>query len=168
MPLQRWQGAYGLTGFPLSEPDFVETLQIQPEFRRCTEEMRETQSRIPGNSSLSIQNCSDAVGWYVQLPSETGSADSKFSELFSKVLTGMDRRNSHGHLLSDNPRLRRRTALKRRPPRKADSPLIVDGCCIGLCGVPEALPVDCPAAQPNPATQQPPPGDPALASATAR
>jgi len=67
---QSWQGPERLPRSALGQPDFVKTLQVQPEFPHSCQKMSEMQSRVPGNGTLPIQDFGDPVGWDAQLPRE--------------------------------------------------------------------------------------------------
>jgi hypothetical protein len=66
--LQFGQRTDGLPRPLLSQPDFIKTLQVQPEFRLGAEEMSETQRGVAGDGPPPIQDFGDAIGWNTQLP----------------------------------------------------------------------------------------------------
>lgn len=60
--LQPGQRTNGLPRSPLRHPDFIKTLQLQPEFRAGAKEMTQTQRRVPGNGPPPIQDFGEAIG----------------------------------------------------------------------------------------------------------
>ena len=71
--LQCRQATDRLSHLFLSYAQFVQTLQVQPEFGRRPEEMRESQSRIAGNSTSSVQDFGHTIGWNTKLPRKLSS-----------------------------------------------------------------------------------------------
>jgi hypothetical protein len=74
----------------LREADFVEALQIEPEFSAGAEEMSEAQGGIARDRPLTVQNPGDAVGRHVKLAGQFNGAHAKFFHFFGQVLPGVD------------------------------------------------------------------------------
>jgi len=55
---------------------FVQTLQVQPEFGRRPEEMGESQSRIAGNSTSSVQDFGHTIVYALRFKGSCPAADS--------------------------------------------------------------------------------------------
>jgi len=54
-----------LDGFPsllLGETEFIETLQVEPEFGSCAEEVGEAQGCVASDGAPSVQDLSHAIG----------------------------------------------------------------------------------------------------------
>jgi hypothetical protein len=97
--LQRGQRTNRLPRSLLSQPDFIETLQVQPEFRTGAKEMSQTQRRVASDGPPPIQDFGDAIGWNPQLPRQLRSAHSQRAELLGQVFPGMNCSPCHGTLL---------------------------------------------------------------------
>jgi hypothetical protein len=68
---QAFQGGQYPNGLPCllpRHPDFIQALQIQPEFRRRAEEIFQAQRRIASDGAPSIENFGDAVCGNAQSP----------------------------------------------------------------------------------------------------
>lgn len=88
--LESRQASDRRTRFRFREPQLVQFLEVQPEFRAGSEEMRQAKRTVAGNCALAIQYSSNPVGRDVELPAEFGGAHAEFPELFGEVLAGMD------------------------------------------------------------------------------
>ena len=80
--LQCGQRTDGLPRPLLSKPDFIKTLQVEPEFRTGAKEMSQTQCRVASDGPPPIQDFGDAIGWNPQLPRQFRRADSQRAEFF--------------------------------------------------------------------------------------
>jgi hypothetical protein len=84
------------TRFRFREPQLVQFLQVQPEFRAGAEEVRQAKRTVAGNRPLTVQDSGDPIGWHVELPAKLGSAHAEFLELFGEVFAGMNCTAWHG------------------------------------------------------------------------
>jgi hypothetical protein len=80
----------------LGNSEFVQLLQIEPEFSAGPEEMRQAQRTIAGDGALAIQNSSYPVRRHLELPAEFGSAHAELGELFGEMLARMNCTACHG------------------------------------------------------------------------
>lgn len=99
-PFESRQGSDLLAGLPLRHADFKETLQIQPELRRCAEEMPKAQCGVAGNRSSAAKDFSNAIGWHFELASKIRSAETEFFQLFGEMFSGVNRGYSPTDFLS--------------------------------------------------------------------
>jgi len=85
----------------LRQPDFIKTLQVQPEFRTGTEEMgsglfktahyqemSQTQRSVAGNGPPPIQDFGDAISRNPQPPRQPRRANSQLAELLREMSPG--------------------------------------------------------------------------------
>ena len=79
---QRGKALDGLSGFLLSEAQFVQILQVEPEFGAGAKEMGEAQRRVASNGALSVQDLRNPVGGYVEIARKFRGAYSERSKLF--------------------------------------------------------------------------------------
>jgi hypothetical protein len=124
--LQFGQRTDGLPRSLLSQPDFIEALQVQPEFRTGAEEMSETQGGVASDGPPPIQDFGDAIGGNSQLPRQSRGAHSQLAELLGQMFPGMNCSPSHGILLMviDNLQVQGTERIFR--PLETNPPLVVD------------------------------------------
>lgn len=80
----------GLSRFSLSLSNFVQTLQIEPEFRACSEEMAESQSCVTCNCPATVQDFRDPICRNIQSSSQLCSANFEFLQFFRQMFSGMN------------------------------------------------------------------------------
>lgn len=54
--------------------EFVDLLQVERDFRPCSEPVSEAQRRISGDGAMAVQNLGHAIDWDVALVGEFGRA----------------------------------------------------------------------------------------------
>src|SRR5271165_6219463 len=105
--LQRRKAFDHLADFQLREPQFVQILQVEPEFRCGAEEMREAQSSVSRNGPLTVEDLRDTVSRHTDFAGKFCSAHAKCIEFFGQVLTWVDWCHWHNISPSDNQQFQR-------------------------------------------------------------
>src|SRR5258708_31477832 len=100
--LQPGKRFYRFPRLLLRHAQIVKTLQVKPEFRTRTEEVRQTQGCVASDGALPVQNACDAVGRNMQVSRQLVGAHGKLVQFFRQMLPRMYRGDSHAILLSDN------------------------------------------------------------------
>lgn len=88
--LQRGKTLDRLSGFLLSEAQFVLILQVEPKFRTGAIEMGESQRRVSGNGALSVQNLRNPGRGYAEVARKFRGAHAERSNLFGQMFAGMN------------------------------------------------------------------------------
>ena len=78
-----------LSRFLLSVPQFVEALEIQPEFRACAEEMRQAQSGVARDGACSVQDLRDPIRRDVKVARQFRGTHVELFKFLSQVFAGM-------------------------------------------------------------------------------
>ena len=81
-----WKSPYGRTRFLLCQAELVQLLQVEPEFGTGPEKVREPQRGVTGHRPLTVEDSSDPVGRYIELPAKLSGAHTEFPELLGKML----------------------------------------------------------------------------------
>jgi len=66
----------------LRETKFIESLQVEPEFRAGSKKMGEAQRRVASNGALPVHNLRDSVRGHVEFARKSRSAHAERLKLF--------------------------------------------------------------------------------------
>jgi hypothetical protein len=92
---QLGQALDGISSFFFGAAKLVQVLQVQPELRARSEEMREPQRGISSDGAGSIQNLSDTIRRHMDFAREFCRAHTECLELFGEMFSRMNGNDSH-------------------------------------------------------------------------
>src|SRR5204863_10027360 len=72
------------------QPQLIERLKVEPEFRAGAKPVTETQGRIGRDTALPVDDSGNAVYWHVDLTCQLCRRNTEFLQLFGKVLAGVN------------------------------------------------------------------------------
>ena len=87
------------TRSPISCPrhaQLIELLEVQPKLRADAKPVAKTQRCVRRDTALAIDDSGDPVYWHVNLPCQLRCRHVEFSQLFGKMLAGVNRGARHG------------------------------------------------------------------------
>src|SRR5271157_1712841 len=94
-PFEPGKGLDGFSCLLLGEPQLVEALEIQPEFRTRAKKMREAQGGVARDGAGSVQDLRDPIGRNIDLTCQLSRAHIQRFKLFGQVFAGMDSNQWH-------------------------------------------------------------------------
>jgi hypothetical protein len=108
------------------QPQLVEGLKVEPEFRAGAKPVAESQRRIGRDAALPVDDSCYTVHRHVDLPGQLGSRDAEFLELLRKMLTRVNGGSRHECLLVIVCYLDINRPWGAARPREANPPLVID------------------------------------------